>query len=425
MLSKEIEQINNMHQVDLPGLSCGTYEKEALHKWVCSAKVCWKAMRVQEKVEIDKATRKKIDAAITRRYERIDGEVGLMLASILDKPFRKIRIDRVLEKEDEKWMMYNEADEVLLKTAAHFQKQFKEREVCEDRKVLEEFYTPLEDVKEEWYTELENEITLDEWLAAIEKTKNKTAPGVTGIGYLLIKNTNIEVHKIFRRFASLCLTKSRIPDKWKLVQVYPIPKDDNWGFQLHNIRPIALLETFRKCITRLLTKRMAKVFVKNEVLCGPNYAGLPGCSTEEAINLVEMVVEDAHESKKELWLMLQDMKKAYDSELLKTLHVALCRVKLPAKIISFIIELFKGRRVKIITKFGLIEEFEADDGIEQGETISPLVWWIFYNPLLRKIQDNKKLGYEVSSSHIVDLQMNSIDTKAVRQAAVAFTDNTT
>ena len=94
-------------------------------------------------------------------------------------------------------MMYNETDEVLLKTTAHFQKQFKEREVCEDREVLEEFYTPLEDVKEEWYVELENEITLDEWLAAIEKTKNKTAPGTTRIGYMLIKNASIEVHEIF------------------------------------------------------------------------------------------------------------------------------------------------------------------------------------------------------------------------------------
>ena len=103
----------------------------------------------------------------------------------------------MLEKEDRKWMMYNETDEVLLKTTAHFQKQFKEREVCEDREVLEEFYTPLEDVKEEWYVELENEITLDEWLAAIEKTKNKTAPGTTRIGYMLIKNASIEVHEIF------------------------------------------------------------------------------------------------------------------------------------------------------------------------------------------------------------------------------------
>ena len=40
MLSKEIEQINNMHQADIPKLSCGTYEKETLYKWVYSAKVC-------------------------------------------------------------------------------------------------------------------------------------------------------------------------------------------------------------------------------------------------------------------------------------------------------------------------------------------------------------------------------------------------
>ncbi|CAG8682680.1 4745_t:CDS:1, partial [Dentiscutata heterogama] len=32
-LSKEIEQINNMHQADIPGLSCKIDEKETLYKW--------------------------------------------------------------------------------------------------------------------------------------------------------------------------------------------------------------------------------------------------------------------------------------------------------------------------------------------------------------------------------------------------------
>ncbi|CAG8682238.1 16729_t:CDS:2, partial [Dentiscutata heterogama] len=31
MLNKEIEQINNMHQADIPGLSCKVYEKETLY----------------------------------------------------------------------------------------------------------------------------------------------------------------------------------------------------------------------------------------------------------------------------------------------------------------------------------------------------------------------------------------------------------
>ena len=124
--------------------------------------------------------------------------------------------------------------------------------------------------------------------------------GISGIGYVLIKNVSKETQKKFTRLASLCMKHSCIPDKWKVVQIYPIPKSEDWGYQINNIRPIALLETFRKCLTKIVTKRLSKIMVEKEILKGPNFAELPGCSTAEAIHLVEMIVEEAKENRKEL-----------------------------------------------------------------------------------------------------------------------------
>ena len=67
------------------------------------------------------------------------------------------------------------------------------------------------------------------------------------------------------------------------------------------------------------------------------------------------------------------MKKAYNSVSLRTLRFALQRVKLPKKVIRFIVDLFKGRKVRVLTEFGATKEFEAGNGIEQGETISSLI----------------------------------------------------
>src|SRR4029078_1677085 len=107
--------------------------------------------------------------------------------------------------------------------------------------------------------------------------------------------------------------------------------DVEWGYSLNNIRPIALIETFRKIVTKIITRRLAKVFVEREILKGPNYAGLPGNSTEQPVHILNMIMEEAKEKNKELWILLQDMKKAFDSVPLKSLELALQRVNIPRK----------------------------------------------------------------------------------------------
>ena len=87
--------------------------------------------------------------------------------------------------------------------------------------------------------------------------------------------------------------------------------------------------------------------------------------------------------------------------------------------------MFGRRKVGIITEFGTTEVFEAGDGIEQGETISPLVWRIFYDPLLRRIQDDPELGYRVETEEITNLNTNEVRKRLVKQAAIAFADDTT
>ena len=66
---------------------------------------------------------------------------------------------------------------------------------------------------------------------------------------------------------------------------------------------------------------------------------------------------------------------------IRTLRFALQRVKLPEQVIRFVVDLFKGRKVNVLTEFGTTKEFEAGDGIKQDKTISPLIWRIFYDLL--------------------------------------------
>jgi hypothetical protein len=80
------------------------------------------------------------------------------------------------------------------------------------------------------------------------------------------------------------------------------------------------------------------------------------------------------------------MNKAFDSVSMYALESAMRRIRLPSNVISFIKQLYKDKEIRIITEEGPTEFFVAKDRIDQSEVISPLIWRIFYDPLLSRIQ---------------------------------------
>src|SRR5260364_457622 len=67
----------------------------------------------------------------------------------------------------------------------------------------------------------------------------------------------------------------------------------------------------------------------------------------------------------------------------------------------------------------------AKDGIDQGEVLSPLIWQIFYDPHLVCIQNNKNLGYSMEVQIPTDIKRNKTITQSIRQAVLAYADDTT
>ena len=96
------------------------------------------------------------------------------------------------------------------------------------------------------------------------------------------------------------------------------------------------------------------------------------------------------------------MAKAFDSVGLISLRRALQQIKVPIQTIDFVTKLFEQRQIRIITAYGLTDVITGHDGIDQGETISPLLWHIFYDPLLCQIQKGHRdyiMAPKLSSSN--------------------------
>ena len=88
------------------------------------------------------------------------------------------------------------------------------------------------------------------------------------------------------------------------------------------------------------------------------------------------------------------MRKAFDLVSMHALELSMRRIRLLESLITFIKQLYQDRKIRVITDEGPTDFFTAGDGIDQGEVISLLMWRIFYDPLLVRIQQ-LRIGYQM------------------------------
>ena len=112
--------------------------------------------------------------------------------------------------------------------------------------------------------------------------------------------------------------------------------------------------------------------MQHKILSKENYCGLKGDSTNTPIHLINNIIEDAKSKNKELWMLTQDISKAFDSISMCGLIKAMERLSIPQNIINFISNLFTGRRMNILTAYGTTDVITAGDGIDQGDSRTPL-----------------------------------------------------
>jgi len=70
---------------------------------------------------------------------------------------------------------------------------------------------------------------------------------------------------------------------------------------------------------------------------------------------------------------------------------------MPSKLIEILTNLLEDCHNRVITNFGLTNSYSVKNGIDQEETITPLFWRIYYDPLIHKIA-LQFTGYTLSTT---------------------------
>jgi hypothetical protein len=261
-----------------------------------------------------------------------------------------------------------------------------------------QIYQPMESIDSSIYQNLLKPITEDEFNSALASLPNNKAAGLSGIPYEMLKQLPPAALTYLKDLISACFSSSHIPSEWKDATIYPIPKPHDWNCYLKNTRPITLLDTARKLMTRIMYNRLAEILVANKVLQGGNFAGLPGGSCDQPIATLEAIIKDASSNNKPLFILQQDISKAFDSIDTNMLRLAMDRLKIPKEFTDLTLELFTNRYNTVITAFGPSLPYKVQIGIDQGEVISPLLWVIYIDPLLTALNIYNTSPYVINSN---------------------------
>src|SRR5215213_5991860 len=285
-------------------------------------------------------------------------------------------------------------------------------------------YSPNNSIDPNIYSNLLAPPSNDEWRSTIASLPNGKAAGPSGISYEMIKYLTTFSSDYLLNLITECFDTGCIPSQWKDASIYPIPKPTEWNCSLKNTRPICLLETARKLMTKILTNRLASILHQNNVLKGNNYAGLPGGSCHTPVHILESILHDSNVNKKPVFIFLQDISKAFDSIDTNMLQLALQRLRIPSLFIKLILSLFVNRSNRVITAHGLSDPYKVQIGIDQGEVISPLLWVIYIDPLLTVLNASNSSPYQISSPDNI-LSHSTASLPSTSLSTLAFMDDTT
>lgn len=232
-----------------------------------------------------------------------------------------------------------------------------------------------------------SKITIEELETALHKSKN-SAVGPDNIHYQLIKNLPISAKNTLVAIFNSIWEKGSFPQAWREATVIPIPKPDKDNTLPDSYRPIALTSCLCKTLERIVNDRLMW-YLETGGKLSPFQAGFrQGRSTTDQLVRLETSIRDSFVKGNHMVGVFFDLEKAYDTAwkygIERDLHEAGLRGHLP----TFISNFLKNRTFRVRYSGALSEDFPQETGAPQGSILSPTLFILKMNSIVKCFSDD-------------------------------------
>lgn len=232
-------------------------------------------------------------------------------------------------------------------------------------------------------------ITTEDIKNAINKSHNWKSPGPDGIhNYWFKKFTALHPH-LQTCFNTIVNNPQSMPKFLTAGITYLLPKNEQTKNPA-NYRPITCLCTTYKLLTSCITNKIYDHCMKHSILAEEQKGCCKNSQGSKEQLVVDMVVmNQAHKKKRNIYTAYIDYIKAYDSVPHSWLREILKIYKINPLLINFL--QYAMTTWKTVVKLGNVisREICINQGIFQGDSLSPLWFCLALNPLSNLLKETK------------------------------------
>ncbi|KAF5366092.1 hypothetical protein D9757_012703 [Collybiopsis confluens] len=248
------------------------------------------------------------------------------------------------------------------------------------------------------------DISWEEVSSALKLSKNGSSPGLNGLTYefwksqadVCMNDHRTEGKEAFDVIKLLTATycdiqnhgidgTTRFAEGW----MCPIYKKGDRN-KVENYRPITLLNTDYKILTKVLAIRLAKVCP--DIIHRDQAGFMPGRQISEQTRLIRMIVEYAEYAEHNGLLVALDQEKAYDKVAHDYLWRTLEKFNFHERFIQTVKGLYEKAETKVMINGHLSSSFRITRGVRQGDPMSCLLFDLAIEPLAAAIRKSALKG---------------------------------
>jgi len=176
--------------------------------------------------------------------------------------------------------------------------------------------------------------------------------------------------------------KEQLPNQWKEGIICPMYKK---GDRLHcmNYRPITLLNVVYKIYAIILNQRLVGII---ETELGDYQSGFrPNRSTIDNVFMIRQITEKFYEYNIDIHNIFIDYTHAFDSIKRNKILDSLIQYKIPPKLIRLVKLTLENTTAKVKVNNTNTSEFRVDSGVKQGDPLSPTLFSLVIDTILKKL----------------------------------------
>jgi len=224
-----------------------------------------------------------------------------------------------------------------------------------------------------------NRAAFDRCLAQLQ---NRRAPGPNGLPSEIIKHAPQEYHDLLFDAFRLCLAAGRAPPSWKHSETILLFKRGD-PTDLKNWRPIGLADSVVKLYHSVLADCMYRLCTDQGLLSDTQFGFRRDRNCHQALTYMLSLFEDSKATKRNLYVAYLDFSDAFGSLPQERITEVLQLLKLPQDAVAAVKDMYTGATTSLRLPAGLTDPIPFQRGTLQGDSLSPLIFLLFMEPLIQ------------------------------------------